>query len=209
VEGARRHQRTGAAADHVRGANARLILRITPDPRAHIEQAIDDLAVQVRETVEAVPGRVGSTIRDAAYVALGAVDLGGERARSAVASLLAMPRHLRSQVQRAPADLRRTLEELRERGEVLTRRLGRHESVREAERRFGQVVRGTKAAATSTRTAVRSSAEAAREVAGTVGSPGTPYEHRTYTELYELAAGREIEGRSSMTKDELIQALRR
>lgn len=180
-----------------------------PDARAHIEQAFDDLAVQVRESVQATPGRVGSTIRDATYVALGAIDLGGERARSAIASLLAMPRHLRRQIQRAPADLRHTLAELRERGEVLTRRLGRRESVREAERRFGQAVRGTKAAATSTRSAVHSTAEAAREAAGTIGSPGTPYEHRTYTELYELAAAREIEGRSSMTKDELIQALRR
>lgn len=34
------------------------------------------------------------------------------------------------------------------------------------------------------------------------------YEERTKEELYELAAERDIEGRSTMTKDELIAALR-
>lgn len=36
-----------------------------------------------------------------------------------------------------------------------------------------------------------------------------PYEERTVDELRELASDREIEGRSTMTKPELIQALRR
>lgn len=38
--------------------------------------------------------------------------------------------------------------------------------------------------------------------------PGMPYENRTMDELQRLAAEREIEGRSSMTKDDLIAALR-
>ena len=36
----------------------------------------------------------------------------------------------------------------------------------------------------------------------------TKYEDRTKGELYDLAADRDIEGRSSMTKEELIAALR-
>ena len=35
-----------------------------------------------------------------------------------------------------------------------------------------------------------------------------PYEERTYEELYELAQERDIDGRSTMNKDELIDALR-
>lgn len=41
------------------------------------------------------------------------------------------------------------------------------------------------------------------------GNPNLPYEERTRDELYNLAKDRDIEGRSKMDKDELIQALRK
>ncbi|MEM8826084.1 MAG: Rho termination factor N-terminal domain-containing protein [Pseudomonadota bacterium] len=46
------------------------------------------------------------------------------------------------------------------------------------------------------------------QAAGTVDHDSRPYEERTKDELYERAQELDIEGRSRMTKNELIEALR-
>lgn len=43
---------------------------------------------------------------------------------------------------------------------------------------------------------------------GAKGGAAQPYEQRTKDELYELAQERDIEGRSSMSKSDLVKALR-
>lgn len=46
------------------------------------------------------------------------------------------------------------------------------------------------------------------QASGDVDAKSTQYEERTKDDLYELAQERDIDGRSAMTKDELIEALR-
>lgn len=69
--------------------------------------------------------------------------------------------------------------------------------------------RGEEAArrgARSVREKVTTATQAARQVLE--DKDGRPYESRSRDELYDLAAERGIEGRSSMRKEELIAALR-
>jgi hypothetical protein len=66
--------------------------------------------------------------------------------------------------------------------------------------------RGRREARDQTRSARRHAEEAVHQAAG--GHDSRPYEERSRDELYELASERDIEGRSSMNKAELIAALR-
>jgi len=69
--------------------------------------------------------------------------------------------------------------------------------------------RGRREAREQTRS-VRKHAEEATQQArkAATGHDSRPYEERSRDELYELASDRDIEGRSSMNKAELIAALR-
>ncbi|MDU9408052.1 Rho termination factor N-terminal domain-containing protein [Pseudomonas sp. zfem001] len=68
---------------------------------------------------------------------------------------------------------------------------------------------GQKTSATSKEAARQSSARRAVATREGVPRPGQRLETMTKTELMDLARKRDISGRSSMSKDELLQALRK
>lgn len=94
-----------------------------------------------------------------------------------------------------PERLRRRFDSFADRGERLT-----DQALSRTRERVGQLSRQGKQEARKAR----------HQVSGAVEPPtGTgPYESRTVDELRELAAEKDIDGRSSMTKKELIRALR-
>lgn len=71
------------------------------------------------------------------------------------------------------------------------------------------VGRGERTARRARKVTRERASEASRTARRAIGEHDrSPYEERTLDELYELAAERDIEGRSTMRKEELIEALR-
>jgi hypothetical protein len=71
-----------------------------------------------------------------------------------------------------------------------------------------RAVNGVRSRATTAVSEARNTARKVTSTATDIPGSGTPYEDWTRDALYERATELDIEGRSGMTKDELIKALR-
>ena len=138
------------------------------------------------------------------------------------------------QAQRRAQEAGSTLDELYERGRMLLQRVSGSPDVSDAKDDVEQARQGVKGAITSIRrnatsavskvkaagTTTKGAADSVTDAAGSVAKDlanrdvsGTrhdkPLTEHTKAELYEMATARDIDGRSQMSKDELVRALRR
>lgn len=79
---------------------------------------------------------------------------------------------------------------------------------RSARERGASKERAEEIAARTVNKARREEGRASSEASRGTGNPNEPLEDRTRQELYNLAKERHVDGRSKMTKEELIRALR-
>lgn len=135
--------------------------------------------------------------------------------------------HLNARARSTADQASTTVESLADRGQAIIGRLRADEEVDEAltdaeqaregwlgavtslRRNADKVARRVKAAATMTGEAAGSAADAASSAGSKVAGARKEVDLREHTkaELYELATQRDIEGRSSMSKDQLVDAL--
>lgn len=84
-----------------------------------------------------------------------------------------------------------------------------YEHIKESSRERGASPRrATEIAARTVNKTRRQEGRTSNRTTQGTGNPNTPLEKRTVRELRNLAADREIEGRSSMRKAELVRAIR-
>jgi hypothetical protein len=185
----------------------------------------DSAAKTAQVASEHAERNVRTLVRDSAYVTLGVGDLAvsivrnfGEKAaelRAEAPNTIKSgvhPRQVSARVERRLERLRSgatsEYERLNERGRSLAEGIQTSSSTRKAFDQVGTARSQVKAATTSVTRASKLVGEAAEDSVEKVGDD-TPvdYDAKNLEELKEMARQRDITGRSSMNRDELVEAL--
>jgi len=144
------------------------------------------------------------------YAAVGSAAVTLRRTGAALAYTTSLPWRAARATWEAPTQIRATYRDRAEQGRRIVTRISDRESAKEAAEQVSTAKQKATGAATSASRAAAKSAEAIEDAAKSAVSPQDtrPYEERSNDELRELAGEREIDGRSSMNKEQLIEALR-
>ena len=185
-----------------------------------------DAAATARTAAERTQHGLGRLVRDSAYATIGVGDLAvsvvrnfGEKAAQVRTDA---PKALRTGVdpRQVRAQLSSRLEEVRsgateeflrlsERGRSLVEHAQHNQATRRATEQVDNARSQVKAATTSVGRAARFVGEAAGDTATSVGDDSpVDYDAMTLDELREMARVRQISGRSTMNRSELVKALR-
>lgn len=168
--------------------------------RADFEQRAEEASERTRKFVREVP-----------YAAVGAAVHNVERVRKAAKSAFEMPSRVVESARQSPERLRDAFEARAERGRRIIDRVSARDGLDKATDQAKNVRSQARGLGTSVRRVFEAAAEALEDATEATFDPqdNRPYEERTLDELRTLAAEREIAGRSSMNKKQLVTALRR
>ena len=186
------------------------------------EQAIEQTK-QAPEDARAAARKLEGTLKEAGYMTLGAGDVAVHAARQLPAFLRHAPENLADLAEQVAEGVRDGASDLADRGRRLTGQVKRSPKVTEARAQTRAASAQVKGARTSVSKAAQAQADAAATAAAKAGQPprpstpsatrepdagSGPLEDRTVDELRTRAAELDIHGRSQMTKQELIAAIR-
>jgi ElaB/YqjD/DUF883 family membrane-anchored ribosome-binding protein len=175
----------------------------------------DEMRSDMSQRSEEARERTQKFLKSLPYAAVGATVHNVQRVREAVKSGFEMPSRLVESTKQSPEWIRETYEARVERGRRVVARVSERDAIEQAAdqaRKTGSKVKGNaKGASKSVTNLFRSAAAAMEDAAEAAFDPqdNRPYEERTLAELRELAAERDLAGRSGLNKKQLIKALRK